>query len=234
MTYKNLYLKYKAKLIKYKKVKCDRLIGRQKDVKGVELNDIDNLTFNNYVKKIKNEYFHLTYEVGGIITLLEIGLYEKTHTDLYDPMDNMIIYPMEMLNNIKNNQIIWHTHNVKRETRCEPPSGNDIIISYELALKNKYPFSLAIAENGIWIYKIVNELNDRIKDDFEGFKSWTSWIINTIADIYCSNDEEVLLKYDKEDLDEYGIGKINNVKEYYDIINRLFNGNLFIKFIEYV
>ncbi len=141
-----------------------------------------------------------------------------------------------MINNIKKNQIIWSTHNIKRDTKCEPPSGADILISIELALLKKYPYSIAIDTNGIWIYKITEKLTKKIKKDIKGYKSYVNWWISALDDLYCSpNFDETMLRYFIEDFEEVDINpKMKNLKDYYNNINKIFKGHIYIEYVKFL
>jgi hypothetical protein len=210
---------------------------------SIKIKSLKNTDFKTYIMYLRDTYISNRHENGGIISINNQEYTITYNSDNYDSVDGNILYEADKLNNIKSNEIIWHTHPNIRNFKCEPPSGNDIIILYELAQKDKYPFNIAIHTNGFWIYKLLKPLPESIKTDFENFKIWLNWIIDAITDIYCSNNPNVVSTYDKSDLDDNNIdlisypryeNEIKNRRSYKRQIKNIFKDNLLIKYVKYV
>lgn len=233
------------KLSRYKKTKRNR---RKKTLKRRKLNMfggsiIDNINNKNFIEWIKDRtarYFNnsdINYEEGGIITFnLENTKepYELILTNQHD-YDNMILYPAEMLENMKPNQIIWHTHNLERGFMHEPPSSSDLIILLQLALLNKFPIGIIIHKEGIWIYKINKELTQtqKRKPNFNGYLEFVDWAITAVDDIYSNPDPETINKYHPDDLTEHNIKKLETIQDYKNTINSIFDNSILIDFIPF-
>ena len=227
--YKKKYMKYKNKYLQLKQWKI------QKGGINITFDDLIYPVFLQYIKEQTKEYFmNKEKEYGGIITFLSNNEYKIVESKFNDD-DGMIKYPQEMLNNIEENQIIWHTHNLEREFKCEPPSGADLLISIDLAVLEKFPYSIAIHNNGIWIYKI-NSLTEKIKKNIDGYKEFVDWWISALNDLYCSpNFDETINKYEIEDFISNNINyKMENLEQYYFNIYEIFKGNITIKYIEFL
>ena len=262
--YKVKYLKYKNKYIILKNQIagmdelpnlhhndcsiCGELINENDSIRRCFTNDhmfhtaciniiFDNLinpVFLKYIQEKTKEYFvNKEKEYGGIITFLPNNEYEIVESEINDS-NGMIKYPLGMLNNIEENQIIWHTHNLEREFKCEPPSGADLLISIDLAVLEKFPYSIAIHNNGIWIYKI-NSLNEKIKKDIDGYKEFVNWWISALNDLYCSpNFDETIKKYEIKDFISNNINyKMENLEQYYFNIYQIFKDNIIIEYIDF-
>ena len=240
MSFQKKYLKYKQKYLDLKnKKQFGGSITLPSDVsnKIIDINDIKNEQFIQWIKDKTHNFFDFTArEEGGLITFNLDNIdnpYELTLTNTCDS-DGMILYPVDMLNNIKENQIIWHTHNKDRGFKFEPPSGADFLILLDICKnESKSPLAIAIHTKGIWIYKINEELNQKQKDDFNNFKEFVRWIIETIDDIFSNPDPNTINKYDIDDLTEHNIKKIDTIEDYKDIINEVFREQLFIDFIPF-
>jgi hypothetical protein len=228
--YKKKYIKYKNKYLQLKQWKI------QKGGINITFEDLISPVFLQYIQEQTKEYFsNKKKEYGGIITFSSDNEYEIVKSNNNDS-DGMILYPSEMLNNIKENQIIWHTHNVEREVKykCEPPSGADLLILIDLAVLEKFPYSIAIQNNGIWIYKI-NSLTKEIKEDINGYKEFVNWWISALDDLYCSPDfNKTINKYEKEDFTSHNINyEMENLEQYYFNINEIFKNRIRIEYIEF-
>lgn len=191
--------------------------------------------FKNWIRNKMKKYFeNTTHEFGGTITINN-GSYSLNDSEIYDENTGMILYSRTTMKNLRENQILWHTHNVKRKfkTKCEPPSGWDFAILVHLALVNKNPhiFNIAVHTKGIWVYRLIELLNnDQIKNS-DSFIEWIIWAGNTIADIYCNDDPNAISSYAKEDLDEYGIKPMKNLEDYRKMIRNVFHKMFDIRFI---
>jgi hypothetical protein len=204
---------------------------------SVSDSDIKDEEFIQWIREQTHKYFNFTdHEEGGIITFdfdNIVNPYTLTLTNEYDE-DGMILYPENMLNNIKPNQIIWHTHNIERGFEHEPPSAPDILILMDILIKNsKLPFSIAIHNLGIWIYKINKDFNQKQKENYNNFKEFVSWTLTTIDDIFSNSDPNTINKYDPDDLAEYNITKMETIQDYKNIINKIFHEQIYIDFIPF-
>ena len=148
---------------------------------SVFLSDLKDEKFIQWIKDQTQKYFNinLDYEEGGIITLELDNIdnpYKLTLTNEYDRSNGMILYPENMIDNIKPNQVMWHTHNVDRNFKFEPPSALDILILMNvLKKKSKFIIGIAIHNNGIWIYKLTRDFNQKQKENFEEFKKFIAF-----------------------------------------------------------
>ena len=237
MNEKDYYKKYCEYKHKYLELKKTLKIKNNEHIENINL-DIDYMKSNKFIeeiKKLRNKYFgQHNYESGGIINISKNKIQIKM-TDNYDKNDGSILYPKKMLDNIDEKiELMWHTHNLYRKFKCEPPSGADFIILLQLAhYKNKYPFGIALHDDGFWVYKIKTKLTQKQKEHIDEFINWMNWMINTLNDIYCNPDENIIKKYHKDDLKTYNITKIKTLDEYYNIINNIFHGGIFVEFIPY-
>lgn len=200
--------------------------------------NIKNNNFICWIKKQTHNYFNYTdHEEGGIITFNLDNIdnpYELTLTNYYNPSNGFILFPEEMLNNIKPNQIMWHTHNTDRNFKFEPPSGPDILILMDiLKEKSKFIIGIAIQNNGFWIYKLTRDFNQKQKENFKHGRKIVDWIFNTIDDIFANPDPNTINKYHPDDLAEYDINKIETIQDYKNIINRVFNELIYVDFIPF-
>ena len=227
MDYLQKYIKYKNKYLEFKKNQKGGLI--------ITMDDLKKVIFLKYIQQNTKNFFNEQYESGGIINFIN-NKYEIILTNKKDK-DGMILYPEEMLKNIKENQIIWHTHNIKREFKCEPPSGNDIVISIDLAAKNIYPYSIAIHTNGIWIYKI-NKLNEKMICDLDNYKRFVYWYVNTLNTLFCCCDINKTIienEINIDDFQEYNITtlEMKSLQDYYNNFNKIFKDYIYIEYIEF-
>jgi hypothetical protein len=205
---------------------------------SVFLSDIKNEKFIQWIKDQTQKYFNmnLNYEEGGIITFNLDNIenpYKLTLTNEYRS-DGMILYPEDMLINIKQNEIMWHTHNMERGFKFEPPSDADVLILMEiLKEKSKFPLGIAIHNNGIWIYKLTRDFNQKQKENFEEFKKFIAWTLTMIDDIFANPDPNTINNYHPDDLAEYNITKIETIQDYKNIVNQVFNEQIYIDFIPF-
>ncbi len=205
---------------------------------SVFLSDIEDEKFFNWIKEQTRNYFNYTdHEEGGIITFNLDNIdnpYKLTLTNEYDRSNGMILYPENMINNIKPNQIMWHTHNVDRGFKFEPPSALDILILMNvLKKKSKFIIGIAIHNNGIWIYKLTRDFYQKQKENFSKFKEFVEWTLSTIDDIFDNPDPNTINKYHPDDLAEYNITKIETIQDYKNIVNQVFNELIYIDFIPF-
>jgi hypothetical protein len=204
-----------------------------KNNQTITINDIKNKNFISWIidktKNYFNKYNINTREYGGIITLNH-NEYELIISPLFDPKSNDMIWPRDMIDNMQSNQILWHTHNIERGKKCEPPSGADFSVLLHASLKNKFPFAIAIHQNGIWIYKLNKELdNEKIKV-FKEYNNWIFWTMNAIATVFCSqkiNKKEI----EGENLKKFGITNMETNEDYINVIEKVFHNHFFVDFI---
>jgi hypothetical protein len=221
--------------LNYYKFKNIDLIGGT--TKIVKIEDIKNLDFINWIYSKTNIFFNdIKKEYGGIINIDYFYCYNLLFSN-YNNDDGMILWEATMVENMKPNQILWHTHNITRETKCEPPSGADIVVLINLAfIKDIYPIGIAIHNDGIWIYK----LNDKFKEFVKKYKGnnqaikekneWTKWVIDALGDLLCTIPNP-RIKYHPDYLKEIDIREINNIQDYYEHIKRIFKDSIYIEFV---
>lgn len=156
--------------------------------------------FLHWIKTNTQDFFKTTKRgFGGLITFND-G-YKFIYSDFYDETRGDILWTVNMVDNIQENQIIWHTHNMERGFKCEPPSGADITVMLDIAKeKQKFPIGISIGQKGIWIYHIKDHFNEKIEKDFEGYKKWVSWIVNTVATLFCYSNIDIDDRYHVDDI----------------------------------
>jgi hypothetical protein len=206
-----------------------------KNNQNILLNNIKNKNFISWIIKKTQKYFNKDYintrEYGGIITMKDNN-YDLIISPLFDPKSNDMIWPKDMIDNMDIDQILWHTHNIERGKKCEPPSGADFSVLLHVSLKNKFPFAISIHRDGIWIYKLNNHLNEEKKKVFKEYNNWVFWTMNAIATVFCSpkiNTDDA----EGENLKKFGITNMKTVEDYKNVINKVFDNHFFIDFIPF-
>lgn len=219
-------------LIKYNKYKYKNN-QESGNLYEIKLDNIKNENFIKWITEKTKKYFgnNNGREYGGIISFSN-NSYELIESKLYDKNSSDMIWPIDMLDNMNYSQIIWHTHNIERGNKCEPPSGADFSVLLQLAKKkSKYPFAIAIHKDGIWIYKLKQKLNEEYIKNFEKFNNWVFWTMNAIGTVYCS--PKIKNNMEGENLKKFGITNMKTDKDYKDVIIKVFKNLFFTDFISF-
>ena len=85
----------------------------------------------------------------------------------------------------------------------------------------------------MWVYKLNDELSFKQKENFDDYNEWVVWIYNTVADIFCNIDPNVINHYHEDDLLEYGITNMETIDDYKNIIKNASKGKIFVDFIPF-